>query len=104
SAITWNNQPGRGERFATWIPGTNSQVSFDVTPQVLDALMGDKQLSLALFSITSNSVDYASREYATVSSRPQLVISQLGSPPTISDIADRTIAANSSTGPIPFTI
>jgi autotransporter-associated beta strand protein len=104
SGITWNNQPGAGERFATWIPGTNTQVSFDVTPQVVDALTGDKQLSLQLFSITTNSVDYASREFTNVNSRPQLLISQLGSPPTISDIADRTIAANTSTGPIPFTI
>jgi len=60
SGINWNNQPGAGERFATWISSTNTQVSFDVTPQVLDALTGDKQLSLQLFSITTNSVDYAS--------------------------------------------
>jgi autotransporter-associated beta strand protein len=108
SGITWNNQPGGGERFANWIPGTNASVSFDVTPQVLDALAGDKQLSLELFSVRNvggaGLVDYASREYSDANSRPQLLISLLGSPPVISAITNRTIAVNASTGPISFAI
>jgi hypothetical protein len=104
SGVTWNTQPGGGERFATWLPSTNGSVSFDVTSQVLDALQNDKQLSLQLFSIGTNSVDYASRENASVTSRPQLVLSRLGSPPTISDITDRTIAPNTTTGPISFMV
>ena len=104
TGVTWNNQPGYGERFATWIASTSAPVSFDVTPQVLDALAGGQQLSLALFSITTNSVGYASRENTTPGSQPQLVLSLLGSPPGISGIADRTIAVNASTGPIPFTV
>jgi hypothetical protein len=83
TSITWNNQPGRGERFANWIPGANAQVSFDVTPQVLDALASDRQLSLQLFSGrnvgAAGLVDYASREYADPASRPQLVL-LLGGP------------------------
>jgi autotransporter-associated beta strand protein len=104
NTLTWNNQPGYGERFATWLAPTSAPISFDVTPQVLDALNGDRQLSLALFSITSNSVDYASGENSNPALQPQLVLSLLGSPPGISAIADRTIAVNSTTGPIPFTI
>ena len=74
AGITWNNQPAGGERFATWLPGTNTPVSFDVTPQVMDALTADKQLSVELFSIGTNSVDYASRENAPATNQPQLVL------------------------------
>jgi autotransporter-associated beta strand protein len=108
TTITWNNQPGRGERFANWIPTANVPLSFDVTPQVLDALANDKQLSLQLFSVrnvgAAGNVDYASRESSDPASRPQLLLSLLGSPPTISDITDRDVPVNGSTGPIPFTI
>ena len=87
TTITWNNQPGRGERFANWIPATNAQVSFDVTPQVLDALANDRQLSVQLFSVrnvgAAGIVDYASREAPDPASRPQLVLSLLGAPPVI---------------------
>src|SRR5205085_1937981 len=68
AGITWNNQPGRGERFANWIPAANVPLSFDVTPQVLDAIANDKQLSVQLFSVrivgAAGTVDYASREYS----------------------------------------
>jgi hypothetical protein len=78
SGITWSNQPGRGERFATWIPATNVPLTFDVTPQVLDAMANDKQLSIQLFGIrnvgAAGNVDYASREYADTNSRPQLIL------------------------------
>ena len=104
SGVTWNNQPGGGERIATWLPSTNGQISFDVTPQVLDALQNDKQLSLQLFSICTNSVDYASRENASVTSRPQLLFSLVGLPPTISSISDQAILPNTLAGPISFTI
>ena len=104
TGMTWNNQPGGGERFATWLPSTNGQVSFDVTPQVLDALQNDRQLSLKLFSVTTNTVDYASRENASAASQPQLVLSLLGSPPAISNIGNLTIAPNTATGPISFTV
>src|ERR1017187_3151945 len=104
AGVTWNNQPVGGERFATWIPSTNGTVSFDATPQVLDALQNDRQLSLKLFSVTTNTVDYASRENANVSSRPQLVLSLAGTPLTISGISDHTILPNTATGPVTFNI
>lgn len=104
NAVTWNSRPSGVERFATWIPSIGGTVSFDVTPQVLDAMQNDKQLSLELFSIGTNSVDYASRENASSSSRPQLIISQPGIGPTISGIANQSILPNTSAGPIAFTI
>jgi autotransporter-associated beta strand protein len=102
--ITANNQPGRIERFATWIPAVNSPVVFDVTPQVLDALTGDKQLSLQLFSVRTGSVDYGSREAADTNTRPQLLLLILSAGPAISQISDQTIAPNGSSGPIAFTV
>jgi hypothetical protein len=108
AGITWNNQPGGGERFANWIPGAAAPVSFDVTPQVLDALSGSRQLSLQLFSVRNvggaGIVDYASREYSDPDSRPRLVLSINGSPPTISVLTNRTIAVNATTGPMALTV
>jgi autotransporter-associated beta strand protein len=49
-------------------------------------------------------VDYASREAAIAGSRPQLLIVTLGAAPTISDITNRTVPVNSSTGPVACTI
>jgi autotransporter-associated beta strand protein len=107
AGITFNNQPGAGERFATWIPGTNA-VTFDVTSQVLDALNNDKQLSLEVYSVrnvgSAGTVDYASREAAVSSARPQLLLVTLGAAPSISDIADLTVPVSGSTGPLAFTI
>ena len=103
AAVTWKNQPGGGERFASWLPGTNGTIAFDVTPQALDALQGDKQLSLQLFSIGSNSVTYASRENANASARPQLVLlTSYG--PVISAIGSQVILPNTSAGPLSFTV
>ncbi|MGD0260908.1 MAG: DNRLRE domain-containing protein [Verrucomicrobiota bacterium] len=108
TGLTWNNQPGGGERFATWMPGTNGPVSFDVTPQVLDALTGDKQLSLELFSLVNlgaaGVVTYASREYSDPNSRPQLTLWIPPSPPTISNFTNVTVPVNGSTGPLPFSV
>jgi len=108
TGITFANQPGAGERFATWIPGTNGAVSFDVTPQVLEALNNDRQLSLQLYSVrnvgTAGSVDYASREAADPNMRPQLLLTVLGAVPTISSITNQTVPVNGTAGPISFTI
>jgi hypothetical protein len=105
STVTFNNQPGANERFATWIPSTNGTVSFDVTSQVLEALNNDKQLSLQLYSVRlSGSVDYASREAADPTTRPQLLLTTLGAAPTISNIPDQTVPVNGILGPIAFTV
>jgi hypothetical protein len=82
SAVTWNNQPFADRRFATWLPTVNQPVEFVVTPQVLEALAGDRQLSLQLFSIrnygANGFVDYASREHPDVNLRPQLRLFMAG--------------------------
>ena len=78
AGLTWNNQPVVGKRFVTWIPGTNGPVEFMVTPQVLDALNGDKLLSVQLYSPRNvggaGIMDFASREATNVSTRPQLIL------------------------------
>jgi hypothetical protein len=85
NSITWSNQPGGGKRFATWMPTAGLPVEFSVTPQVVDALAGDKQLSLELFSLRpaggAGLVSYAAREYSDPASRPQLLFT-IPAPPT----------------------
>ena len=108
TGITWNNQPAVGKRFTTWIPGTNNApVEFMVTPQVLNALNGDKKLSVQLYSLryvgSAGIVTYASREAVDASTRPQLILLTL-SPPTISDLTNRLVAVNGNTGPLAFTV
>src|SRR5439155_3185712 len=108
TAVTWNTQPVAGKRFATWTPSVSNALEFVVTPQVLDTLAGDHQLSVELFSVhnvgAAGTVDYASREYADVNARPQLRLFMAGSAPTISGLTNLSIAVNSNTGPLPFTI
>lgn len=108
TAVTWNNQPFAGKRFATWIPGTNGPVEVAVTPQVMEALAGDRQLAVQLYSIrnfgANGGVDYASREAVDVNMRPQLRLFMAGAAPGISDLTNRTTGVGVSTGPISFTV
>ena len=108
AGITWNSQPGGGKRFATWIPGANAPIEANVTPQVLDALAGDKQLSVQLLALRNfgnlANVDYGSREHPDTNSRPQLLLLVSELPPVISDVANISIPVNGTTGPVPFTV
>ena len=108
ATMNWNNQPGGGKRFATWIAATNVPVEFVVTPQVQAALAGDGQLSLEIFSLKNvgapGLVSFASREAADPASRPQLLLVMSNTLPTISAFPDLTLPQNSTTGPIPFTV
>jgi autotransporter-associated beta strand protein len=108
AGITWNNQPGGGKRFATRIPGTNQPVEFAVTPQVLDALAGDKQLSVLLYSIrdigSAGSVEFAAREAPNSAIRPQLLLAVSQAPPQISDLSNLSVAVGASTGPLAFDV
>ena len=112
SALTWNNQPGGGKRFATWIPAVDVPVEFAVTPQAQAAVNSDRLLALELFSLSSvgapGLVDYASREDALVTRRPQLILVLAGvatnTAPTVSAITDRTIATDTTTGPLSLTV
>jgi len=78
ATLTWNNQPGGGKRFATWIPAANVPVEFVVTPQAQAALASDGELSLELFSLSNvggpGNVSYASREDPDPLRRPQLLL------------------------------
>jgi hypothetical protein len=84
NTITWNNQPGGGKRFATWIPAANVPVEFIVTPQVLSALAGDGKLSLELFSLSNvgglGTVSYAASENANTAQQPQLLLVSVALP------------------------
>ena len=107
AAITWNNQPGGGKRFATWMPVAGVPVEFTVPPQLMDAFATDQQLSLQLFSLYNvgvlGSVDYASREYPDPAWRPQLILVISNTAPVLSAITNATIFQDTSTGPMPFT-
>lgn len=108
NAVTWNNQPVAGKRFATWLSGVSNAVEVVVTPQVQEALAGDGQFSVSLYSIrnfgANGQVDYAAREHPDAKLRPQLRLFMPSAPPFISDLTNRTTAVNATTGPIPFTI
>jgi autotransporter-associated beta strand protein len=108
TALNWNNQPGGGKRFATWIPAGNTPVEFVVTPQVQAALAGDGLLGLELFSLKNvgapGLVSYAARENADPALRPQLLLVVSNPVPNISVISDQAIPADATTGPIPFII
>ena len=111
SAINWNNQPGGGKRFATWIPAASVPVEIMVTPQAQAALAADGQLSFELFSLNiSNNisspglVSYASRVNPNAAFQPQLLLLYSNTVPGVSLIVDQTLPVNSSTGPLPFTV
>lgn len=112
TSLTWSNQPGGGKRFATWIPTADEPLEFVVTPQVQAAASGDRLLALQVFSLSSvggpGLVNYASREDASPARRPQLILVLAGSPtntaPTTSGLTNRTISADTTTGPIGLTV
>lgn len=108
NTLNWNNQPGGGKRFATWIPVQNAPAEFVVTPQVQAALAGDGQLALQIFSLKNvggaGGVSYASSDDPNPALRPQLLLVVSNDVPVISSLADKTISTNTSTGPIAFTI
>lgn len=102
TTVTWNTQPGGGKRFATWIPAAAVPVELTVTPQVLDALAGDKQLSLELFSLRpaggAGLVSYAAREYPDAASRPQLLLTMAATPTNSAGFFDADIGGVSPPG------
>jgi autotransporter-associated beta strand protein len=85
TAVTFSNKPASDKLFAQWIPITNQAVEFSVTPQVLDAQLGDRLLSLRIAATDNHgaagNVSYASRENAITANRPQLILT-IENPPT----------------------
>lgn len=112
TSLTWSNQPGGGKRFASWLAGANDPVEVVVTPQAQGAAAGDRQLAFQLASLSSvggpGLVNYAAREDATPSRRPQLILvlggSSANTAPAISTLTNRTAAADTTVGPLPFTV
>ncbi len=106
--ITWNNAPGAGHRFASWIPAVNQPVEIVVTPQVQAALAGDGRLSLQLASLKNvgapGLVSYGSIENPVPSRRPQLLLVTTNPVPSISTISDTAIPSDSNTGPLAFIV
>jgi autotransporter-associated beta strand protein len=92
ATVTWNNQPGGGKRFATWIPAAGQPVEFAVTPQVQTALNGNRQLSLQVFSLKNvggpGLATYASCEHPDPAFRPQLILVVSNAPASGTWLAD----------------
>lgn len=108
TSVTWNNQPGGGKRFATWVPAANVPVEFVVTPQAQAAVAGDGRLSFELLSLKDvgapGLVSYASREDPDPARRPELVLVTTNPIPLISSFEDMFIGMGGVAGPIAFTI
>lgn len=108
TTITFATRPASGKHFAQWMPVTGQPAEFFVTPQVADTRSSNGLLSLRVLSAgdfgSAGNVSYASRENSTSASRPQLILTLENTPPSIGNIADRTIPANTNTGAIAFTI
>ena len=100
TGIKWNNKPTSTTLLAT-IPGQSSGwAEWNVSPQVLAELAGDKTLSLRLVSTTINAtsdVTFNSKEVTTTSVRPQLMLTTVpgsgGTPPVTFNVTDFNIKA-----------
>ncbi len=108
TTITHNNRPASGNLFTQWLPVNGQPVEFSVLPLAIDALAGDGAISLKVFS-TGNygglgNAGYASRENASTSLRPQLILTFENNAPVLSSVADASIPLNTSHGPVAFTV
>ncbi|MCZ8520467.1 DNRLRE domain-containing protein [Paenibacillus mucilaginosus] len=79
STLTWNNRPSAAALIGSWsVPAAGVPVEIDVTAQVNAALSAGKKISLRLSGQANYGADgyanYASREYGTAGSRPQLLL------------------------------
>jgi hypothetical protein len=104
--IAWTNAPPAGGAFASWSPLAGQFIEVPVTSFIQEAVAGDDAVSFRIFSqsLTTNGfVNYNSRE-ASLTNRPQLVVTVSNSPPTISTLANRSVAEDTGTGAINFTI
>ena len=72
TTINWNNRPSRtsAARDDKGAIASNTWVEYDVTPFVT----GNGTYSFNLMQTVSDGVDYRSREYATTTQRPELVV------------------------------
>lgn len=78
TGIKWNNKPASTTLLATIQGQSSGWAEWNISAQVLSELAGDKVLSLRLVSTVINSasdVTFNSKEVATTSIRPQLLLS-----------------------------
>jgi hypothetical protein len=78
-SITWNTKPVSGGQLGTdWTPVAGQPVEIDVTAAVIQALGGNRMLSLHIFAPnrggSSDISHYASREHQTASAHPRLIL------------------------------
>ncbi len=78
NSITWNNQPASGATLdSNSIPAAGNWIEFDVTSQVSTELAGDDKISLMVHEPAATTYTlYDSKETATASNKPQLVITK----------------------------
>lgn len=88
-SLTWDNRAAAGTRFASWIPATGKTIEIPVTSQVLGALAADRRLSVEIASLndvgSAGFVDYASKEDAYTTRRPQLILTWAEPPRLVAD-------------------
>ncbi|MGC4017337.1 MAG: DNRLRE domain-containing protein [Luteolibacter sp.] len=82
AATTWNNQPGSGQRFASWNPQAGKPVEITVTSEVKAALATNGMLGVQLFAAINNTsndlTSYASRENSDPTRVPVLLVTTWG--------------------------
>ncbi|MEO7911346.1 MAG: Ig-like domain-containing protein, partial [Roseiflexaceae bacterium] len=102
--ITWNTKPAiDGPQLATLgVAALNSTVEVDLTSAI--GGNGSYSFAIGLPNANTNTLAYASREYSTVASRPQLIVTTSGSapadttPPTVGNVTPANGTANIDTG------
>ncbi len=91
NSLTWTNKPASSNEFTRWQLGAaNTPVLVPITALAQQAAAGDGKLSLRIYSTGTPAptnggyTAYASREHGTTNNRPQLLVTMLRIPPTIS--------------------
>ncbi len=82
TGITWNTKPATGSQLTSWTPAAGTVSTVNVT----GAVPGSGLVSFAIVATTETSngfVSYASRNHATVTSRPQLSLIYGRTPPEV---------------------
>ena len=106
--VTWNTQPATKPPLAYWVPEPGAFTEFAVTPEVRAALVGDKQLMIAVQGAedfgNNGLVSYASSEDANSAHRPQLILRFTNSPPAIVGPPAQLGFSGMLLGPLPITI
>jgi hypothetical protein len=76
TGVTWNNKPASSAELGRVSVKQGQVASFDVTNLVKNAVTGDNQISLRIYSPTMNyrTISFASREHSNAAYRPVLEV------------------------------